>query len=271
MRLLFLGDVVGRSGRDAVARHLPDLRERLRLDLVIVNGENAAGGYGITGEICRTLYQVGADVVTLGNHAWDQRETIAYIESDPKLLRPLNYPPGTPGRGAATYRTQSGRSVLVIQLMTRLFMDPLDCPFAAVRAELARHALGTTVDAIVVDIHGEATSEKQALAYHVDGRVSLAIGSHTHVPTADARILPGGTAYQTDAGMCGVYQSVIGMEVTVAVERFVRKLPTARLEPAQGEAMVCGVVVETDERTGLARSIAPLRVGSGLAPAWPEA
>jgi hypothetical protein len=269
MRLLFLGDIVGRAGRDAVARRLPELRERLRLDFVIVNGENAAGGYGITGEICRALYQVGADVLTLGNHAWDQRETVGYIETDPKLLRPLNYPPGTPGRGAATFRTQDGRSVLVIQLMTRLFMDPLDCPFAAVRSELQKHQLGATVDAIVVDIHGEATSEKQALGYLLDGAVSLAVGSHTHVPTADARILPKGTAFQTDAGMCGTYESVIGMEVAVAVERFVRKLPVARLEPAQGEAMVCGVLVETDDRSGLAKSVAPLRVGPGLAEAWP--
>jgi metallophosphoesterase (TIGR00282 family) len=270
MRLLFLGDIVGRAGRDAVAQHLPAIRERLALDFVIINGENAAGGYGITGEICRTLYQVGADVVTLGNHAWDQRETTGYIESDPRLLRPLNYPPGTPGRGATTFRTRDGRSVLVIQLMTRLFMDPLDCPFAAVGAELARHQLGRTVDAIVVDIHGEATSEKQALGHLVDGKVSLAVGSHTHVPTADARILPGGTAFQTDAGMCGVYQSVIGMDIAVAVERFVRKLPTARLEPAGGEGMVCGTFIETDAVTGLARRVAPLRVGHGLMEAWPE-
>ena len=269
MKILFLGDVVGRAGRDAVARHLPDIRARLGLDFVIVNGENAAGGYGITGEICRGLYQVGADVITLGNHAWDQRETTAYIGSDSRLLRPLNYPPGTPGRGAATYRTQDGRNVLVIQLMTRLFMDALDCPFAAVKTELKKHQLGTTVDAIVVDIHGEATSEKQALGYHLDGAVSLAVGSHTHVPTADARILPKGTGFQTDAGMCGDYASVIGMDVAVAVERFVRKLPTARLEPAQGDGMVCGVLVETDDRSGHARSVAPLRVGAGLAEAWP--
>ncbi len=270
MRILFLGDVVGRAGRDAVARHLPAARERLGLDFVIVNGENAAGGYGITGEICRGLYQVGADVLTLGNHAWDQRETIGYIESDTRLLRPLNYPAGTPGRGAATYRTQDGRTILVVQLMTRLFMDPLDCPFAAVKAELQKHQLGTTVNAIVVDIHGEATSEKQALGYHLDGMVSLAIGSHTHVPTADARILPKGTGFQTDAGMCGDYASVIGMDPAVAVERFVRKLPTARLEPAQGDGMMCGVMVETDDRSGLAKSVGPLRVGPGLAEAWPD-
>ncbi|MGD9538011.1 MAG: TIGR00282 family metallophosphoesterase [Alphaproteobacteria bacterium] len=271
MRILFLGDIVGRSGRDVIARELPGIRERLALDFVIVNGENAAGGFGITGEICRTLYQVGADVLTLGNHAWDQRETLSYIETDPRLLRPLNYPPGTPGRGAATFKTRDGRSVLVIQLMGRLFMDPLDCPFLTVAAELEKHRLGATVDAIVVDIHAEATSEKQALGYFLDGRVSLAVGTHTHVPTADQRILPKGTAYQTDAGMCGAYESVIGMEIGLAVERFVRKLPTARLEPAQGEATISGVLVETDDRTGLAKSVAPLRVGGGLTPAWPEA
>ena len=269
MKILFLGDIVGRAGRDAVASHLPAIRERLGLDFVIVNGENAAGGYGITGEICRAIYQVGGDVVTLGNHAFDQRETLAYIGSDNRLLRPLNYPTGTPGRGAAVYRTQSNRSVLVVQLMTRLFMDPLDCPFAAITNELAKHQLGRTVDAIVVDIHGEATSEKQALAHHIDGKVSLAVGSHTHVPTADARVLPKGTGFQTDAGMCGAYQSVIGMEPGVAIERFVRKLPTARLEPASGDGMVCGTFIETDDSTGLARRVAPLRVGVGLSEAWP--
>ncbi|MSO73660.1 MAG: YmdB family metallophosphoesterase [Alphaproteobacteria bacterium] len=270
MKILFLGDVVGRAGRDAVTRYLPDIRARLSIDFVIINGENAAGGYGITGEICRGLYQVGADVVTLGNHAWDQRETIGYIESDSRLLRPLNYPAGTPGRGAATYKTKDGRTILVIQLMTRLFMDALDCPFAAVKTELQKYQLGNTVNAIVVDIHGEATSEKQAMGVYLDGVVSLAVGSHTHVPTADARVLPKGTGFQTDAGMCGDYVSVIGMEPTVAVERFVRKLPTARLEPAQGDGMLCGVLVETDERSGLAKSIAPLRVGKGLTEAWPD-
>jgi hypothetical protein len=270
MRLLFLGDIVGRAGRDAVVAQLTDVRQRLALDLVIINAENAAGGYGITGEICRSLYQVGADVLTLGNHAWDQRETIGYIEGDVRLLRPLNYPPGTPGRGAALYRSKNGATVLVIQLMTRLFMDALDCPFQTVKAELERHKLGTTVQAAVVDIHGEATSEKQALAYFLDGKVSLAVGSHTHVPTADARILPGGTAYQTDAGMCGVYDSVIGMDPKAVVDRFIRKLPGSRWEPVAGAATLCGVFVETDDRSGLAKRVAPVRIGPGLAPAWPE-
>ncbi len=270
MRILYIGDVVGRSGRDAVVDALPGLRDRLRLDFVIVNGENAAHGFGITAKICDDFLTAGADVVTTGNHAWDQREVLPHYDREPRLLRPLNYPKGTPGRGAGVFAAPRGRKVLVLQVMGRLFMDPLDDPFQAVEAELARHRVRASVDAIIVDVHAEATSEKMAVGHTCDGRVSLVVGSHSHVPTADAQILPGGTAYQTDAGMCGDYDSVIGMKKEIAIQRFVRKIPGERLSPADGEATVCGVLVETDDTSGLARFVAPVRLGGRLPPSIPE-
>lgn len=270
MRLLYLGDVVGRAGRDAVVEALPGLRERLKLDFVVVNGENAAHGFGITGKICEEFYAAGVDVLTTGNHAWDQREIIGYIDGDPRLLRPLNFPRGTPGRGAGVFQAPRGRKVMVMQVMGRLFMDPLDDPFAALEAEFTRQRLGATVDAVIVDIHAEATSEKMAVGHTCDGRASLVVGSHSHIPTADAHILTGGTAYQTDAGMCGDYDSVIGMKKETAINRFVRKIPGERLAPAEGPATVCGVFVETDDRTGLASRISPLRLGGRLAEVVPE-
>jgi len=263
MRLLFCGDIVGRSGRDAVVEHVPALRERLDLDFVVANGENAAHGFGLTEKICFDLYDAGVDVITSGNHIWDQREIVSYIDHEPRLLRPLNYPRGTPGRGIGVYEAPRGRKVLVANIMCRLFMDPLDNPFAVLEAEMDRHRLGATVDAVIVDVHGEATSEKQAFAHILDGRASLVVGTHTHVPTADARVLPGGTAYMTDAGMCGDYDSIIGMAKEPAVARFVRKMPTERLSPADGPATLCAVFVETDER-GLARRVQPIRIGGGL-------
>ncbi len=269
MNLLFIGDVVGRTGRAAVYDRLPGLRAELGLDFVVLNGENAAGGYGITEKICGEFYECGVDVITAGNHVWDQREIIAYIARDSRLLRPLNYPEGTPGAGFGVYDAPGERRVLVAHVMCRLFMNPLDDPFAAADAVLADYPLLQSVNATVLDIHGEATSEKQALAHHVDGRVSLAVGSHTHVPTADAQVLPGGTAYQTDAGMCGDYDSVIGMGKENAILRFTRKMPTERLKPALGEATLCAVYVETDDATGLATRVAPLRLGGRLAEAWP--
>jgi metallophosphoesterase (TIGR00282 family) len=266
MRILFLGDIVGRAGRDVVTARVPELRQSLKLDLVIACGENAAAGFGITAKICQEFYAAGVDCITLGNHAWDQREIIGYIDGDPRLLRAVNYPAGTPGRGAAVYNAASGRKVLVAQVMTRLFMDALDDPFAAVEATLANYRLGRSIDAIVLDIHGEATSEKMALGHFVDGRVSMAAGTHTHVPTADAQILPGGTAYQTDIGMCGDYDSVIGMKKDIAVARFVRKIPGERLAPAEGEGTLCAVYLETDDATGLARRLTPIRLGGRLSP-----
>ena len=203
MRILFLGDVVGRSGRDAVCRLLPDLRRLLGVDMAIVNAENAAHGFGLTEAICRQLYEAGADAITTGNHVWDQRELLGYIDRDPRLLRPINFPPGTPGRGVTVVEAGPGRRVAVMNVMTRLFMDPLDDPFAAVARAVQQHPLGGAVQATVVDVHGEATSEKMAIGHWIDGQVSLVVGTHSHVPTADAHILPGGTAYQSDAGMCG--------------------------------------------------------------------
>jgi hypothetical protein len=269
MRLLFIGDVVGRAGRAAIADHVPRLRRELGLDFVVANGENAAGGFGITEVIAREFHDAGVDCVTLGNHAFDQREALVFIERAPHVLRPLNYPPGTPGRGAWLYETAKGERVLVMSVMGRVFMDALDDPFAAVERELAACPLGLACDAIVLDIHAEASSEKQAMAHFVDGRVSLAIGTHTHVPTADARILSHGTAFQTDAGMTGDYESVIGMDKEEPIRRFTRKTPGARFEPADGPATLCGVFVETGG-DGLARKIAPLRVGGALAAAGVE-
>jgi metallophosphoesterase (TIGR00282 family) len=272
LRILFLGDLVGRSGRDAAAAALPALRRDLALDCVIVNAENASHGFGLAPEMARALLAAGADAITLGNHAWDRREIIPYMEQEPRLLRPLNYPPGTPCRGAAAIELAGGRRVLVMNAMGRLFMDPLDDPFRAVQQAIAPHRMGQggTVAAMVLDFHAEASSEKLAIGHSFDGRLSLMVGTHTHVPSADHQILPGGTAYMTDAGMCGDYDSVIGMEKGTAALRFWKKVPGERLAPAEGPATICGVFVETDDATGLATRIAPLRQGGRLAQAMPE-
>jgi hypothetical protein len=269
MRLLFLGDVVGRTGRKAVVDALPRLRERYALDLVVVNGENAAGGFGITEAILSELLDAGADVVTLGNHAFDQKETLVYIERQDRLLRPLNFPKGTPGRGAGIFRARNGADVLVINAMGRVFMADLDCPFRAIDAELAACRLKRDVDAVFVDFHAEATSEKQALAYFLDGRVSAVVGTHTHSPTADERILPGGTAYMSDVGMCGDYNSVLGMDTEEPVSRFLTKIPRGRFEPAEGPATVAGLAVEIDDASGLAVRTKALRLGGVLEPTEP--
>jgi metallophosphoesterase (TIGR00282 family) len=269
MRLLFLGDIVGRAGRNAVIERLPRLRERWRLDCVVINGENAAGGFGITEAICDEILAAGADAITLGNHTWDQREALVFIERQPRLLRPLNYPPGTPGRGANLIDTHSGKRVLVANVMGRLFMDPLDDPFAAVDRELETCPLGQVADAVVVDVHAEATSEKQAMGHHLDGRASLVVGTHTHSPTADHRILSGGTAYMSDAGMCGDYDSVLGMQKDESIRRFLQKTPGPRMEPALGEGTLSGIAVETDDRTGLAAQVSAVRLGPHLEESWP--
>lgn len=268
MRCLFLGDVVGRAGRDALIANLPDLRQRLSLDVVVVNGENAAGGFGITLEICRDFFAAGVDVVTGGNHSWDQQQIIGQIDDEPRLLRPLNIAPDAPGRGAYTYDL-GGRKVMVVNIQGQVFMEPNDSPFRAVDVALAGVRLGGSVDFILVDFHAEATSEKMALGHFLDGRVSAVVGSHQQVPTADAMILNGGTAYQTDAGMCGDYDSVIGMEKTVPQNRFLGRVTKARMTPALGDGTLCGVFIETDDATGLATRVAPLRQGGRLAPAWP--
>lgn len=269
MRLLFMGDVVGRSGRDALVAELPALRRELALDFVVVNGENAAGGFGITAAICDDIFDAGADVITLGNHSWDQREALVHIEREPRLVRPVNYPSGTPGRGATLVEANSGARVLVVNALGRVFMEALDCPFDAVEKQISACPLGEGADAIIVDMHAEATSEKMAMGHYCDGRVSLVVGTHSHVPTADAQILPGGTAYQTDAGMCGDYNSVIGMEKDEPLNRFVTRIPSGRFQPALGPATLCGVFVETDG-SGLAQRVEPVRLGGRLSQVLPE-
>jgi metallophosphoesterase (TIGR00282 family) len=264
MRILFIGDVVGRSGREALLEHLPRLKQKLTTDVVIVNGENAAHGFGINDKICLEMFAAGVDVITTGNHVWDQREVIPYIQKEPRLLRPVNFPEGTGGQGFYKHVLPDGRKILVVNAMARLFMDPLDDPFAALGKLVQTNPLGPNLQAIFVDFHGEASSEKAALAHFLDGRVSAVIGTHTHVPTADGRILPKGTAFQTDAGMTGDYNSVIGMKPDVPIQRFTRKFSIEKLTPADGPAMVCGVLVVTDDRTGLASAIEPVRVGVGL-------
>jgi metallophosphoesterase (TIGR00282 family) len=271
VRILYVGDVVGRAGRSILLDELPRLRAGLELDAVVVNGENAAGGYGITAAIADEFFAAGADAITMGNHTWDQKELIGHIDREPRIVRPLNLAPGAPGRGVAELRTARGQRLLVLQVLGRLFMGLVDDPFRALDAELRRHALGGTAQAIVVDVHAEATSEKTALAHHLDGRVSLVAGTHTHIPTADARILPGGTGYITDLGMTGDYDSVIGMDKAGSLRRWRSDVPGGqRLAPAMGGAMLCAVYLETDERTGLARRIEPVRLGHGLAPARPQ-
>jgi 2',3'-cyclic-nucleotide 2'-phosphodiesterase len=269
LRILFVGDVVGRSGRNAIAEHLPVVKRDWKLDLVIVNGENAAGGFGITEAIYHEFIDAGADVVTLGNHAWRQREALVFIERVPAMIRPLNFPKSNPGRGAAMIEAKSGARVLVINAQGRVFMEPLNDPFVLIDHELDACRLGQGADAIIVDFHAEATSEKQAMGHFCDGRASLVVGTHTHIPTGDCRILTGGTAYMTDAGMTGDYDSVIGMEKDEPLSRFVTGLTTGRYEPAGGIATMSGVAVETDDKTGLATRIAPVRVGGKLEQARP--
>ncbi|MGC2411329.1 MAG: TIGR00282 family metallophosphoesterase [Stellaceae bacterium] len=270
MNILLCGDVVGRSGRDAIKTHLPALKRDLAIDLAIVNAENAAAGFGLTERLAGELYDAGADILTTGNHVWDQRELISYIPRDGRLLRPANFPEGTPGAGWCVHKLDERRSVLVVNLMGRLFMDALDDPFARLQAIIAQFPLGRGADAIIVDFHAEATSEKMALGHFADGRVSAVLGTHTHVPTADAQILPGGTAFISDAGMCGDYDSVIGMQKEASVRRFVTKMPGEKPKVAEGEGSLCGVFIAIDDSSGLARHIEPVRMGGRLAPHLPR-
>jgi len=270
VRLLFVGDVVGRSGRAIVLDRLPGLIERLGADFVVVNGENSAGGFGITEAIHADLIDAGADVVTTGNHVWDQREALVFITRTPTLLRPVNFPAGTPGAGAGVFTARNGARVMVINVLGLVFMQALDDPFAALEREIAACPLGEGTDAIIVDVHAEATSEKQAIGHFLDGRASLVVGTHTHVPTADHMILAEGTAYMSDAGMCGDYDSVIGMDKDEPLSRFTSKIPSARFEPALGPATLSAVLVETDDATGLAVRIAPVRVGGRLSETIPD-
>ena len=270
MRILFIGDIVGRSGRAIVMERLPGLMQDWQLDFVAINGENAAGGFGITESIYQDLIGAGADAITLGNHAWDQKEALVFIERAPRLIRPANYPKGTPGRGAALIEARNGARVLVVNAMGRIFMEPLDDPFAAMEREIAACPLKSAADAIIVDLHAEASSEKQAMGFFLDGKASLLVGTHTHVPTADHQVLPGGTAFVTDVGMTGDYNSCIGMVKDEPLSRFLRRIPSAKFEPALGPATLCALAVETDDATGLARRVAAVRLGGRLEEARPK-
>jgi hypothetical protein len=260
MRLLFCGDIFGRSGRDCVIQNLPRLRQELKIHFIIVNGENAAAGFGISPAICEELFQAGCDVITTGNHAWSEKTIAPYMGKEKRVLRPFNYPKGTPGQGVVEIKSlHNDFRLVVIQMIGRLFMDPfVDDPFSLIDTLLSSYRLGPT--AIFIDFHGEASSEKAAFAYYVDGRVSAVIGSHTHIPTADHRILPKGTAYQTDAGMCGDYNSVIGLNVETALHKFLRKGSGARPAPAEGKGTLCGSIVDIHPTTGLCVAIHPLRL-----------
>jgi metallophosphoesterase (TIGR00282 family) len=270
LRILFIGDVVGKTGRVVILDKLPGLIRDWKLDLVVINGENAAGGFGITESIYNDLIDAGADAVTLGNHAWNQKEALVFIERAPRLIRPLNFPRHTPGRGAALIDAKNGARALVINAMGRVFMEPLNDPFAGIGKEIEACPLVDAADAIIVDFHAEASSEKQGMGHFCDGRVSLVVGTHTHIPTADHQILPGGTAYMTDAGMTGDYDSVIGMQKEEPVRRFTTGIPSNRFEPAFGPATLSGVAVETDDKTGLATRIAPVRIGGRLSQTVPD-
>jgi metallophosphoesterase (TIGR00282 family) len=269
VRILFIGDVVGRSGRAIVYERLPGLVRDWKLDLVVVNGENAAGGFGINETIYQELVEAGADAVTLGNHAWDQRDALVFIERAPRLIRPINYPKGTPGRGAALIESKNGARALVINAMGRIYMEPLDDPFAVIERELIACPLKSGADAVLVDFHAEATSEKQSMGHFLDGKASLVAGTHTHVPTADHQILPGGTAFVSDVGMTGDYDSVIGMVKDEPMGRFLRRISTAKFEAALGPATLCGLAVETDDATGLATKVGAVRLGGRLEAAQP--
>jgi len=261
---------MGRSGRTALVERLPGLRRKYALDFVVVNAENAAGGFGVTPRICEALLEAGADVLTTGNHAYDQRDDIGIFDREPRLLRPANFPAARPGRGSAMFPDAKGRNVLVVHAQGQRGMFPIDDPCAAVDRELGGVALGREADAVIVDFHAEATSEKYSMGHHLDGRASLVVGTHTHVPTADDHILPHGTAYISDLGMCGDYDSVIGMEKTEPMHRFITKMPGGRFSPAAGEATICGIVVELDPATCLAANVSALRTGGKLREIRPE-
>ncbi len=263
MRILFVGDVMGRSGRDAVNKHLPKLKADLKIDATIVNCDNAAHGFGVTEAICKEMYAAGADCITTGNQVWDQREIIPYIARDPKVIRAINYPKGTVGNSTYLFTTDEGEKILVVHALARVFMDPLDCPFLGIDAVLADYKLGKNVDSIFVDFHGEATSEKMALAHYLDGRVTAVVGTHTHMPTADIQILNDGTGFQSDAGMTGDYDSVIGVRKDIPVHRFTKRTPSERMVPADGEATFCGTFIETNSK-GLTSRIEPVIIGPRL-------
>jgi 2',3'-cyclic-nucleotide 2'-phosphodiesterase len=252
VRLLFIGDIFGRAGRTIVADHVADIRQTQSVDVVIANGENSAAGFGITPGIADELFQCGIDVITTGNHIWDKREIYDYLPQHPRLLRPANYPPGSPGAGMYIHQTRGGARCAVINLQGRVYMPHVDCPFR--KADELIAALPSDVKVRFVDFHAEVTSEKVSMGWYLDGRVSAVVGTHTHIPTADTRILPGGTAYQTDCGMTGPYDSVIGVEKQPVIEKFLTAMPV-RMEAAKGSVELHSVLVEADESTGHAVSV----------------
>ncbi|MBV7397006.1 TIGR00282 family metallophosphoesterase [Mameliella sediminis] len=270
MKILFFGDVMGRAGRQGITDRLPGLRKDWRLDFVIVNAENATNGHGLSADHAKAIFDAGADVITLGDHAFDQKEMLTHIESEPRIVRPLNFARQAPGRGVGLYKDARGRKVMVAQALGQVFMSRnYDSPFVAIDEVLKRHPLGGQAQAIVVDMHCEATSEKMGMGHFCDGRASLVVGTHTHVPTSDTQILPGGTAFQSDAGMCGDYNSVIGMEPAEPLRRFVNGMAKGRFSPALGEATLSGVYVETDDLTGKAVNVQMVRQGGRLAQSGP--
>ena len=264
MRIVFLGDIVGRSGRQVVKDYLPEVIKKYKPDFIIANGENAAGGFGITEEICKDLYSYGIDVITTGNHVWDQKGITEYIDKDPNLLKPYNFAEGSPGLGFNIYETKNKSKIAVINIMGNLFMRSCDNAFFKIE-EVLGYIDKEKPNSIFLDFHAEATSEKMAMGHHLDGRVTAVVGTHTHVPTSDTMILENGTAYQTDAGMCGDYNSVIGTEK----DRFVSKFATqddkkVRLKPAMGEGTLCGVVIDTNPENILANRIEQIKLGGQI-------
>ncbi|NQU10132.1 TIGR00282 family metallophosphoesterase [bacterium] len=257
MRILFIGDVVGKPGRRAVTTLVPRLRRDRVVDLVIANGENSAHGAGLSASTVDALFAAGVDVITTGDHVWDQKGIDEVIELQPRLLRPLNMPPGNPGRGSVVVPVEDQGSVAVVNLVGRVYMPDSDCPFRAAEAEVGRLRRETPV--IIVDLHAEATSEKVAMGRFLDGRVSAVIGTHTHIPTADEQLLPGGTAYLTDVGMCGPFDSVLGRDVEAVLRRFVTQMPQ-KMEVATRQVTLCAVLLEIDARTGRAQKIERLRI-----------
>ncbi|MBF0178870.1 MAG: TIGR00282 family metallophosphoesterase [Magnetococcales bacterium] len=264
MVVLMIGDIFGKPGRRALARYLPEVKATHGVDFVIANGENAAAGVGITPDVAMDLLGAGVDMLTTGNHVWRHKEILSIMEDNRRILRPLNFPPGTPGRGYGVYQSTNGARIGVMNLQGRVFMEALDCPFRTADQLLDQVRLGRDVDIWLVDMHAEASSEKMALACHLDGRVTAIFGTHTHVPTADHRVLRQGTGFITDVGMTGCYDSVIGMSAVSVMPKFLTKMPT-RFEAAMGDAMLCGALIRADATTGRCLAIAPLRMGAGLA------
>ncbi|GHS91689.1 metallophosphoesterase [Alphaproteobacteria bacterium] len=274
MRILFCGDVVARSGRDVIQKYIPHLKKAWALDSVIVNGENAQHGLGLSEKVCDALYKAGVDVITTGNHVWDCKGMFSYIEKDPRVIRPINFMNTVPGKGFFVHDTPKG-AILVLNAMGQVFMSPqLDNAFPILSDFLKVYPLGRNkIKAIIVDFHAEATAEKIALGYHLDGTVSLVVGTHTHVPTNDARLLDKGTAFLTDAGMCGDYRSIIGFpcDDEALAARYLKKVPLAnKPEPPQGEGTLCGVFLETNDQTGLATRVHSVRLGANFSEVCPD-